>query len=163
MVQTEIDKFLCESKVFVRSNGKAVLEKLFSLGFSWISTGSTSVEDNIDGMFLIIDRNKECLCHTHSTRYCSSPYKEISTEDILAIKLEPSYRPFKSTQECFSEMRKHEPFGWIKSVDGDDLVDILSLHGESNRIITTDGPYNLKYAFDLYTFIDDTPFGVEES
>lgn len=161
MVQTEIDKFLCESKALIKSDSKAVLEKLFSLGFRWLD--DTTTIENVDKMFLFIDKDKKFSCHTDSVTYCDSPYKEISTKDILDIKLELSCRPFRNVWECFSEMEKHKPFGWIKSVDGDDFVDILSLHGESNRIITTDGPYNLKYAFDLYTFIDDTPFGVEES
>lgn len=29
------------------------------------------------------------------------------------IKPEPKYRPFKSVEECWNEMKKHEPFGWI--------------------------------------------------
>ena len=30
------------------------------------------------------------------------------------IKPEPKYRPFKSQEECWNEMLKHQPFGWIK-------------------------------------------------
>ena len=31
------------------------------------------------------------------------------------IKPEPTYRPFKDVAECWEEMQKHEPFGWLKS------------------------------------------------
>ena len=31
------------------------------------------------------------------------------------IKPEPKYRPFKTQEECWQEMMKHQPFGWIKS------------------------------------------------
>ena len=31
------------------------------------------------------------------------------------IKLEPKYRPFKTTEECWNEMLKHQPFGWIRN------------------------------------------------
>ena len=31
------------------------------------------------------------------------------------IKPEPKYRPFKSQEECWTEMLKHQPFGWVKS------------------------------------------------
>lgn len=31
------------------------------------------------------------------------------------IKTESAYRPFESAHECIEEMRKHEPFGWVKS------------------------------------------------
>lgn len=30
------------------------------------------------------------------------------------IKPEPKYRPFKDADECWQEMLKHEPFGWVK-------------------------------------------------
>ena len=29
------------------------------------------------------------------------------------IKPEPKYRPFKTQEECWSEMHKHPDFGWI--------------------------------------------------
>lgn len=29
------------------------------------------------------------------------------------IKPEPTYRPFKDIEECWKEMQKHQPFGWI--------------------------------------------------
>lgn len=31
------------------------------------------------------------------------------------VKPEPKYRPFAYTEECWAEMLKHQPFGWIKS------------------------------------------------
>ena len=31
------------------------------------------------------------------------------------IKPEPKYRPFKTKEECWNEMLKHQPFGWLKS------------------------------------------------
>ena len=30
------------------------------------------------------------------------------------IKPEPKYRPFKDAEECWEEMQKHQPFGWVK-------------------------------------------------
>ena len=32
----------------------------------------------------------------------------------VRIKQEPKYRPFKDADECFEEMKKHQPFAWIK-------------------------------------------------
>ena len=34
------------------------------------------------------------------------------------IKLKPKYRPFKNQEECWKEMLKHQPFGWIKNKNG---------------------------------------------
>lgn len=31
------------------------------------------------------------------------------------IKPEPKYRPFKTKEECWNEMLKHQPVGWLKS------------------------------------------------
>lgn len=32
------------------------------------------------------------------------------------IKPKIKYRPFKSQEECWNEMLKHRPFGWLKSI-----------------------------------------------
>lgn len=34
------------------------------------------------------------------------------------IKPESKYRPFKDAEECWTEMLKHQPFGWIKCKGG---------------------------------------------
>ena len=31
------------------------------------------------------------------------------------IKPEPKYRPFKTQEECWNEMIKHQPLGWVRS------------------------------------------------
>ena len=30
------------------------------------------------------------------------------------IKKESTYRPFKDKEDCWAEMQKHQPFGWMK-------------------------------------------------
>ena len=32
------------------------------------------------------------------------------------IKPQPKYRPFKDAEECWAEMLKHQPFGWVKAI-----------------------------------------------
>ena len=39
--------------------------------------------------------------------------RSISEELNYRIKPEPKYRPFKSQEECWNEMLKHQPFGWV--------------------------------------------------
>lgn len=34
------------------------------------------------------------------------------------VKPEPKFRPFKDAEECWAEMQKHQPFGWIKCKEG---------------------------------------------
>ena len=36
-----------------------------------------------------------------------------SDDHIYRIKPEPKYRPFEDAEECWEEMQKHQPFGWI--------------------------------------------------
>ena len=36
--------------------------------------------------------------------------------DMYRIKPEPKYRPFKSQEECWNEMLKHQPFGWVSVI-----------------------------------------------
>ena len=40
------------------------------------------------------------------------------------IKPEPKYRPFKNQEECWNEMLKHQPFGWLKSIRKQEKVHI---------------------------------------
>ena len=38
----------------------------------------------------------------------------ILSPDDYRIKPEPKYRLFKTQEECWNEMLKHQPFGWVK-------------------------------------------------
>ena len=89
------------------------------------------------------------------------------------IKPEPKYRPFKDADECWQEMLKHQPFGWVKTI-----ANIPELHNISAIFPSTEFPvllgidleegetreYSLKLSemYDLYTFADGAPFGVKE-
>lgn len=75
------------------------------------------------------------------------------------IKPEPKYRPFKNQKECWNEMLKHQPFGWVRSTMSDSLYLIESISDEinCNRTITS---YNV--AFEWFKFADGTPFGIKE-
>ena len=83
---------------------------------------------------------------------------EISNLYEYRIKPEPKYRPFKTREECWKEMLKHQPFGWIKS-NGNDLYSIASINCEG---ITTFAYYRFLESFEKFTFIDGTPFGIKE-
>lgn len=67
------------------------------------------------------------------------------------IKQEPTYRPFKSKDECWKEMQKHQPFGWLKEKVG----------GYCSIRYIKDG-IDYKEAFEEQTFADGTPFGIKE-
>ncbi len=43
---------------------------------------------------------------------------------VYRIKSEPKYRPFENKEECWQEMLKHEPFGWVKYKEGTSIPHI---------------------------------------
>lgn len=69
------------------------------------------------------------------------------------IKPEPEYRPFKTKKECWNEMMKHKPFGWLTSKKSDNNVYISFTAAESEG-------YSAEMLFDNYKFVDGTPFGM---
>lgn len=42
--------------------------------------------------------------------------------NLYRIKPEPTYHPFKNADECFEEMKKHEPFGWLKRISNNEYI-----------------------------------------
>ena len=95
--------------------------------------------------------------------------REIIAEQILALELtEPSYRPFKDVEECWQEMLKHEPFGWIKKINGG-YKQIMAIHMDMFNKHCADfvgqtgtACFELGYIYKNYTFTDGTPFGIKE-
>ena len=77
------------------------------------------------------------------------------------IKPEPKYRPFKDAEECWNEMLKHQPFGWIKDRDGDKTF-IGSINSDNSIFTCSSEILFLKELFEDFTFIDGTPFGIKE-
>ena len=92
-----------------------------------------------------------------------------STWAEFRIKSEPKYRPFKSQEECWNEMLKHQPFGWIVRSSDNEYLHIGRIHDR--------GPYNgygitlscnesIRANFDAifkgFKFVDGTPFGINE-
>ena len=83
------------------------------------------------------------------------------------IKPEPKYRPFESQEECWNEMLKHQPFGWLREkVNKKEMIHIGRVFDASNDTLITlsinEGRnYNSSYFFRTYTFADGTPFGIK--
>lgn len=77
------------------------------------------------------------------------------------IKPEPKYRPFKDAEECWAEMLKHEPFGWVKDKETHKFLVCKALGNILFFIGIGDKPYNYNEVLRDYTFADGTPFGVK--
>lgn len=77
----------------------------------------------------------------------------------------PKYSPFNSTEECWEEMKKHEPFGWIKEKNSNFKMCILSLDNDGVLVGDyEDGKVFISYEaiFKHHTFVDDSPIGIKE-
>lgn len=76
------------------------------------------------------------------------------------IKPEPKYRPFKDKEECWNEMLKHQPFGWVKAYNGE-LFCIERVFGAGATYKYATWSFK-EYLENKYTFADGTAFGIKE-
>ena len=85
------------------------------------------------------------------------------------IKPESKYRPFETKEECFDEMLKHHPFGWLKSkmngrfscigeVYGSDEFETVYIALSTSESLSRSSDS----MFEQYTFYDGTTFGIKE-
>lgn len=76
------------------------------------------------------------------------------------IKPEPKYRPFKDAEECWAEMQKHQPFGWLKSKENG-YYSFITMLNNRFRLNGYDGWW-FDDTIKKFTFADGTTFGVKE-
>lgn len=93
-----------------------------------------------------------------------SPWFKIKDMDfnggiIFRIKPEHKYRPFANAEECWQEMQKHQPFGWVKEKERNVRTEINYIHNDG--VMFSCGSVLFERLFDIYTFADGVPFGVK--
>lgn len=82
--------------------------------------------------------------------------------------IKPKYRPFKNAEECWEEMLKHQPFGWVKNIEFEKyfLIDeVTSIFSDAQiHISAYEGKNWNSFSTVFYnnTFADGTPFGIRE-
>ena len=164
MTREEINKFLANTKVYVAGQREEIQKKLFSLGYKWIN-GSTEVNES---PFLFIYTNMSFSRCSDMTYFSNNIKREISAEEILSLEItEPTYRPFENKEECWQEMLKHQPFGWLKAKDSRSPRLIGNIYLNIDEEVYIVWAYNgvvnsASDAFYNYTFADGTPFGIKE-
>ena len=77
------------------------------------------------------------------------------------IKPEPKYRPFKDAEECWAEMQKHQPVGFMKFKDTESGYYMLTSIARGVGVGINDSLFSYDRVFDDYTFADGLPFGVK--
>lgn len=91
----------------------------------------------------------------------STPTFDIESNEYR-IKPKNKYRPFKDAEECWQEMQKHQPFGWIKGKEGEHHSLITSIIADEEEVyINGISGFVLDEIMEHYTFADGLPFGVK--
>lgn len=103
------------------------------------------VKDN--NVWKDVDNNHNCVFLPDSYEY--------------RIKPEPTYRPFKNAEECWQEMQKHQPFGWVKCKEDGSLGLITLIINEASIYVNGIGS-NSERTMRGFTFADGTTFGILE-
>lgn len=92
-----------------------------------------------------------------------------SSRVFYRIKPESKYRPFETKEECWNEMLKHQPFGWVKSKGKGyfHLIGLVQFESEFEDVmITFATSENLARSshsiYENFIFADGTPFGIKE-
>ena len=101
-------------------------------------------------------------------RPCDNPSLQCK---IYQYRVQPDtkYRPFKNAEECWQEMQKHQPFGWITLQCGQksgSKASIIKLTDNCFYFVG-DGSgichnlYNYEFDKHFWLFADGTPFGIK--
>ena len=86
---------------------------------------------------------------------------EFEGQKILhRIKPDQKCRPFKNQKECWQEMLKHHPFGWVKDIVGNKFI-IETINSDGSIYVSDEGTCYFSEALENYTFDDGIPFGVK--
>ena len=125
----------------------------------------------LDELSNIISAYKEGKALQFYTSY--GEFKDVSAEEFdiekwykkpkkFRIKPGLKYRPFKDAEECWQEMLKHQPFGWIKGKEGEHHSLITSIIADEEEVyINGISGFVLDEIMKHYTFADGVPFGVK--
>ncbi len=96
---------------------------------------------------------------------CNSPsFNWDGYSDNYRIKPKPHYRPFKSAEECWAEMQRHQPFGWVRDKGDGHYVTFTCVNEDKEDNLVLNGNYKWPFegAMRFFTFADGTPFGMME-
>ena len=110
----------------------------------------------------------EMLCYNDEWKKVDEPSFKVDHK-YYRIKPELKYRPFKTKEECWSEMLKHQPFGWV--IGGKDYENFYHIEYVYScnpynyhrvKLSQNDMSFNYEHMFRDFTFIDGSPFGIKD-
>ena len=77
------------------------------------------------------------------------------------IKPETKYRPFKNADECWQEMQKYKPFGWLKDKNDGHLTLITVVDNDKMMALNGRVGWDFLGMMNNYVFANGTPFGIK--
>lgn len=122
-------------------------------------------KDRIDLMQAYVDGKQIQFYSIVENKWVDTIDPRWSEVSRYRVKPEPNCRPFKNAEECWQEMQKHQPFGWIKDKnDGHysmvTTVDAAAGEGKKHIEISGGNIWTLSETMCDYTFADGEPFGI---
>ena len=79
----------------------------------------------------------------------------IACPESYRIKPEAKYRPFSNAEECWKELLKHKPFGWVKDTEANEYLNVYCISNSASSIDL------FCRMFKRCIFIDGSPFGIK--
>ena len=76
-------------------------------------------------------------------------------EGQYRIKPEHTYRQFKDAEECWQELLKHKPFGWVKDTEANEYLNVYCISNSASSIDL------FCRMFKRCIFIDGSPCGIK--
>lgn len=76
-------------------------------------------------------------------------------------KAKAKYRPFANVEECWTEMKKHHPFGWVRDKKDGYYVLITAVDNGDYMSLSGNSGWSFYSLMKDYIFADGTPFGVK--
>lgn len=86
------------------------------------------------------------------------------TNDKYRIKPDAAYRPFANAEECWAEIQKHQPFGWVKEEGKNNYRLVETINNEGLLFVNhANNCKELSFwgANKWLTFADGVPFGIK--
>ncbi len=93
--------------------------------------------------------------------------KEIEFWSNIEYRIKPDskakakYRPFANVEECWTEMKKHQPFGWVRDKKDGYYVLITAVDNGDYMSLSGNSGWSFYSLMKDYTFADETPFGIK--
>ena len=71
------------------------------------------------------------------------------------LKPESKYRQFSNAEECWQELLKHKPFGWVKDTEANEYLNVYCISNSASSIDL------FCRMFKRCIFIDGSPCGIK--